>query len=266
MPKIFLTITFFIFGTIIGSFLNVLIFRIFSGDYLGIIKGRSECNSCKQRLKAKELIPLLSYVWLKAKCKNCKQKISLTYFITELLCGLSFMTAFLYFPQAFDSYSNSIYFILILYYLSVLVFTTIYDLLYFEISDLILLPAIAVAFLALLHPLSPEFKSGVLGALLIFSFFYLQILVSKGRWLGGGDLRIGVFMGLILGFQNSIVALASAYFLGSIISLILISSSKLKLKSEIPFAPFLCLGTIIAFYHGEQIVNWYINLLGINSL
>lgn len=203
---------------------------------------------------------------LYGRCRHCRKKISLSYLLTELLTGLTFILAFISFPQAFYTINNTIFFILTLYFLTVLIFTTVYDILYLEVSDLMLLPAIGMATLALFHPLSPDFRSALAGAALSFGFFYLQIFISKGRWVGGGDLRIAVFMGLILGFQNTIVALTLAYFIGSIVSIALIGISKLKFKSEIPFAPFLCMGTFIAFYYGNFIANWYLHLLGINNI
>lgn len=256
---------FFGFGTIIGSFINVSINRIKSGDWRGLLWGRSACPHCSHQLSWRDLLPVIGFWLLKGRCRHCQTRISWRYLGGELLTGVTFAFAFLSFPQAFDDFNNFSFFLFTLFFLGILIFTALYDFFYFEIADQVMLPAIVIAFLFLLHPLSPGFKSGLVGATLIFVFFYLQILISRGRWLGGGDLRVGVLMGLTLGTQNGIIALIVGYLIGSAISLVLMACTKLKLRSEIPFAPFLCSGSFIAFYYGETIARWYLNLLGINN-
>lgn len=134
-----------------------------------------------------------------------------------------------------------------------------------EVADSVMLPTILIALVATIHPYSPTLKSALLGAAIMFSFFYIQIVISNGKWLGGGDLRIGVLMGLILGMTNTVVALISTYLIGAIISIGVLTLKKGKLKTAIPFAPFLCLGTLIAYLYGTQLSEWYLNtLLGLN--
>lgn len=265
MSQLLFSLFFFGFGTIIGSFINVLVIRIKNGDWQGLLCGRSACPGCSQPLSWRDLLPLISFCLLKGRCRHCRLHISLRYLGGELLTGLTFAFAFFSFPQAFDNFSNFSFFFFTLLLFGVLIFTALYDLFYFEIVDHIMLPAIVIAFFFLFHPLSPGLESGLVGAALIFAFFYLQILVSRGRWLGGGDLRVGVLMGLTLGTQNGIIALILGYLIGSAVSLVLMACTRLKLRSEIPFAPFLCSGTFLAFYYGESIARWYLNLLGLNN-
>jgi len=130
-----------------------------------------------------------------------------------------------------------------------------------EIPDEIMIPAILIAALGCLHPATITLSDGALGALLLTGFFLAQILISKGKWLGGGDLRIGAFMGFILGLQATLIAIFSAYLIGSIVSITLIASGKASRKSMIPFGPFLVIGTFVALFYGKVLVDWYLNFI-----
>ena len=149
-----------------------------------------------------------------------------------------------------------------LFYALILVFIFFYDLLYMEVPDQILLPAIVIAGLGLFYPgmmIGP--KEALIGAGGLALFFLLQILISGGKWLGGGDLRIGIFMGLILGWKLVLLATFLAYLLGSIISIGLLIFGKVTRKTMVPFGPFLVLGTFIALFYGNTIISWYLNFV-----
>ncbi|MBT6068807.1 prepilin peptidase [Candidatus Peregrinibacteria bacterium] len=247
----------FIFGTCIGSFLSVLIHRIHENEK-GILLGRSKCPECKYSLRPLDLIPLISYVFSRGKCRNCEKKISLTYPALELMTGATFLCLYLFLGSPLYI---GIYYILAF---AALIFTFFYDIKYMKISDRILLPVIG---LGLLMPFVPGYSLGFTEVLIGFAipvvFFALQILISGGRWIGGGDLRIGALMGVLLGWKLVIVALFSGYLAGAIISLILLTSSKFNRKSMIPFGPFLVIGTYIAFFYGERIIEWYLALISV---
>ena len=248
-----LTIIFFVLGIIIGSFLNVVIFRFNTERSFG---GRSGCMICQNKLCWYELIPLVSFFALKGRCRSCKSKISIRYPIVELITGLIFAGLFLKFQDIF--FINTIVFsISYAYYatmFSILLVIAVYDFKHKIIPDTLSLIFGVITFIGLFffanylfYPHIPsilEFLSGILLALP----FALLWLISKGTWMGLGDAKLALGLGWLLGFSSLLSGVVVAFWSGAIIGLILlIFSKKYKIKSEIPFAPFLVLGTLIAF-------------------
>lgn len=253
--EIFLSLFIFLFGLIVGSFLNCLIYRlqinrITSREFLA---GRSYCPYCKHKLSWQDLIPILSFLFLKGKCRYCRQRISIQYPLVELFTGIIFLSIF-----NFQNLPNTCYLLIISCFL-IIIF--VYDLKHYIIPDKIIYPAIILAFLYHLYQIarvSPvyilEFIYSAFGAAI---FFLLIALISKGRWLGFGDVKLAFFMGLLLGWPNILVALFLAFFIGAIIGIGLIVAGKKELKSEVPFGPFLVAATFLALFFGQQIINWY---------
>ena len=249
----------FFLGLICGSFANVVIDRLAKGKG-GILFGHSECPHCHHRLSAKDLIPLLSFIFLKGKCSYCQKKISLQYPLVEIVMG------FVFGAMTLIQFESGVALGLSLFYLFILITISIYDLRYFEIPDEVILIGIAVAFLATLlkSSIAPDLFNALIGAIIPLTFFGLQYLISHywitshGDWIGLGDLRIAVFMGLILGWEKILLALFLAYLIGSIISLAFITAGKLTRQSCVPFGPFLALGTIVAFFWGQGVLDWYL--------
>jgi prepilin signal peptidase PulO-like enzyme (type II secretory pathway) len=246
---IFCILFVFVIGTCIGSFLNCFIYRL---EHKKTLKGRSFCPQCKHQLSWKDLFPVFSYLFLKGKCRYCRKKISIQYPIVEFFTGLIFLIIFLKFQ-----FSPILEIVFLFYISSVLIIIFVYDFRKYLIPDKVLFPAIAIVFIFRL-----VFKFSLLSnyflAILIGSGFFLFIfLISKGNWMGFGDVKLAILMGLLLGFPNILVALFLAFFSGSIIGIALMIFGKKKLKSEIPFGPFLITGTFIALFCGEKITNWY---------
>ncbi len=235
-------------GLCVGSFLNVLIPRLHE-DQEGILWGRSVCPHCKAVLKAHELIPILSYLLQKRRCRSCKTKISLWYPLVEFSGALSFGVLALHSedPTHFFLWAGLLF---------VLLFTFFYDLRYKEIHDAILLPGILFAFLVSFLIGDP--LASLWGALLGGAFFFFQWGLSRGKWVGSGDIRIGIFMGATLGLGSTAVALLLSYLLGSIISLILLATGWANRKSTLPLGPFLVVGTVLAFFYGQALLDWYL--------
>lgn len=261
---IFFSVIIFVLGASLGSFLSVVIPRLKHGEK-GIIQGRSKCPNCKTRLSISELIPLISFLCLLGKCKTCKKPISRIYPAIELATGVMFLIVFWKwyhtdFTSEKELFQSLLWLTLQMIYALVLIVTFFYDLLYMEIPDTILIPAILLALTATIIPGSPHLIDALLGALIPLTFFGLQIAVSRGQWMGGGDLRIGAFMGLILGWKLVILALVISYIAGSLIALALMAVKKGGLKTQIPFAPFLVTGTFISMLEGEKILEWYFKL------
>jgi len=265
MPIIYLIFYIFIFlvGLCIGSFLNCVIYRLETKKSL---QGRSFCPKCKKQLLWQDLIPVFSYLFLKGKCRNCKQKISVQYPLVEIATAIIFLLIF-NFVYPISTLSQFISIVFLFYISSVLVVIFVYDLKHYEIPDKILIPAIAVSFIYCVLLNFSGILNFLLAVLIGSGFFLLIFLVSKGRWMGFGDVKLAVLMGFLLGVPNILLALFLAFLFGAIIGVILIvfpisgAGEKKNLKSEIPFGPFLISGTLLAILWGPKIINWYLNLL-----
>lgn len=248
----------FIFGLIIGSFLNCLIWRLQTGETF--FKSRSYCPHCQQKLAFLDLIPLLSFLILKGKCRYCSQKISWQYPLVEIFTGILFvliLNNFL-FPINFQNSLTTIYLLLIT---SFLIIIFVWDLKHYIIPDKIVYPAIIITFFYNFLNTKYFIFNAFLTALFTAVFFLLIVLISGGRWMGMGDVKLAFLIGLFLAFPNILVALFLAFFSGAIIGLGLVISGKKKLSSEVPLGPFLVAGTFIAIFFGNQITNWYLNFI-----
>jgi len=248
-------IIFFVSGAIIGSFLNCLVWRLKNNK--NFITARSQCPFCERKLAWFENIPVFSFLFLKGKCRTCREKIPIFYFLAEIFTGLLFVLVF-WFNQS-DLFFYKIFFEL--FVISFLIFVFIYDALYKEI-----LPGavwVAVLIVTAYHWLVKDLtiESFVYGIILGFSFFAFQYFVSKGRWIGGGDVRLGLFIGALLGWEKTVLAVLVAYWLGAFFGLFLLFSKKGKMNSEVPLGTFLTAGTLFAMYFGEYIINWYFKFL-----
>lgn len=247
----------FVLGLVIGSFLNCVIYRL--EQEKSFLKGRSYCTHCKHELAWQDLIPIFSFVFLRGKCRYCQKPISFQYPLVEIATGILFVLIYYSFPNILVSC-----FLSLVSCLLVIIF--VYDLKHFIIPDNIIYLAVAIAFLfnilnSYFVTHNSYFIANSLGAAFSAALFFLLIvLVSKGQWMGIGDIKLAFFMGLFLGFPNVLLALFSAFFLGAIIGIGLVISRKRTLKSEIPFGPFLVTGTFLALFWGSRIINWYLNL------
>ena len=247
----------FIFGLIVGSFLNCLIYRLEIGE--SFLSGRSYCPNCKHILSFKDLIPVFSFLILRGKCRYCGKKISWQYPLVELATGILFVLVMNY---TFPNPLVTGYWLLVT---SLLIIIFVSDLKYYVIPDKVIYPTIVLTFIFHLfeifefgtfEPILNSFLSAILASL----FFLTIVLISRGKWLGIGDVKLVFFMGLILGYPNILLALFLAFFIGAVVGVILIILGKNTLKSEIPFGPFLVTGTFLAMFFGERIVNFYLNL------
>ena len=250
----------FILGLCVGSFLNCVIYR--QGQKKSL-KGRSFCPKCKHALVWQDLFPVFSFLFLRGKCRYCKNKISWQYPIVEASTALIFLSLFnlqilnLKFLNLTFSF----------YVASVLIIIFAYDLKHYIIPDKVLFPAIIIVATVRILDFGLgvlDFKnllSYVFAVVVAAGFFLIIFFASRGRWMGFGDVKLAVLMGLLLGLPNVLVALFLAFFLGAIIGIILMLFKGKKLKSEIPFGPFLITGTFIAMFWGCQMVQWYLNFL-----
>jgi len=248
----------FIFGLFVGSFLNVVIYRLHRGE--SFITGHSKCLFCQHRLAPKDLVPLFSYIFLRGRCRYCQHKISPQYFWVELVTALAFCLVFsrifpggdLVLLTAFQAWKVITWWI----FVSFLIIIFVYDLRYYLILDEVVLPAIVIAFVANLL-LGYSFLNLLFAAVVGGGFFLLQFMISNGRWIGGGDIRLGVLMGVMLGWINILTALFIAYIIGSVIALLLIADKRKGWSDKIPFGTFLSIATLVTLLYGPAIVEKY---------
>ncbi len=243
----------FILGSIFGSFLNSVIWRIETGK--SFLKGRSVCPHCGHLLSFKDLIPIFSFLILKGRCRYCRKKISFQYPLVEFFTGLLFLFIFLKNLNPLETIFSlllSLFFILIF----------VFDLKHYSIPDNILYLSL---FLALIYRLLKIlfFSSSLLEtffALLPSIFFLLLILVSKETWMGWGDFEISILSGLFLGWPKILLSFFLSFLAGGIVSIFLIFLKKKEFHSKIPFAPFLIFGNLVSFFFGQKFIDFYFSL------
>ena len=242
----------FILGLCIGSFVNCATYRL---EKKKKITGRSFCPSCKHTLSWRDLFPVFSFLLLRGKCRYCHKEISVQYPLVELATGILFMLLFV--PQ---NITASIFYWIVSCFL-IIIF--IYDLKHYIIPDKVLFPAIIITLIYRLFENFTSLPNFLIAAIIASGFFLAIFLISQGRWMGFGDVKLAVLLGLLLGYPNIFVALFLAFFFGAIIGVILMVFEKKSLKSEIPFGPFLIVGTFVAMLYGNQIIQWYLNFFQI---
>jgi leader peptidase (prepilin peptidase) / N-methyltransferase len=247
---IYFVITFFIFGLFFGSFLNVLVDRLSKGENPWI--GRSHCDYCKQNLRWFELVPLFSYLIQGGKCRRCHKKLSWQYPIMEIVTGLVFVLAFINGNDNFYLIISN----LIVYSAFLVIFVA--DLK----SEIIIDSMLAVAIYGIIIRLASSLTFFVQWLPYIYSaggaglLFLTLWLVTRGRGMGFGDVKLSLILGFFAGFPNIVYALYIAFLTGAVLGVILVIVGKKKLKSHVPFGPFLIGGTIIAIQYGSIISSW----------
>lgn len=245
----------FIFGAIVGSFLNVVIMRTHSGG-VSWTKGRSHCPHCRHTLQWADLIPIFSYVLLCGRCRYCRKHVSLQYPLVEGATALLFCLAYIMSVGVTgDMLTNNTLLVLgrNMAVISVLMIIFVYDLRWQLILDRITLPAIGFFFVVNGLLLCESgwicpvlfWTDYALGAILGGGFFLIQYVISKGKWIGGGDIRLGALMGVILGLSGTAIALFISYMIGAVCGIVLILLNKKKMGSSVPFGTFLSIGTLI---------------------
>lgn len=255
----------FIFGLCIGSFLNVLIYRLPEDLSLS---GRSYCPKCKKKISWYDNIPLLSFILLKGKCRQCQSPISVQYPLVEFLTGVIFIISVLLLTNigqdlGFKIYDLRFWTTLLYSFWIVSVFLTIFiiDLKHQIIPDQLLYASLPVVLFYLFLNLKSLFINHLPSAIISFVFFYFLHKITKGRGMGFGDVKLVFLIGLILGFPKTIIALYIAFLTGALVGVILILIGKKRFKEAVPFGPFLAAGTIISFFWGNEISQWMTALL-----
>lgn len=250
----------FTVGLVFGSFINVLVGRLkISDDGSNKIdlKTPSHCDECQKKLTWYDLIPLVSFFFLAGKCRRCEAKIPLFVPLVELVSGAVALGLYYVFGLSFAS--------LLLFFISLIMIATfVYDLKHQLIPDLYIwiMLILALTYNLYLYLTGDFLFNSVLIAVLVGSgFFWLINLVSKGNWMGLGDVKLMLVIGLVLGWPLILVQLYASFIIGGIIGLILILASKKGMKNKIAFGPFLVVGFFISLFWGEAIVLLVSNYL-----
>jgi len=250
----FIYFSVFVFGAVVGSFLNVVILRLNTGQ--SVVSGRSKCFTCAKKLKWYELLPIASFVFLRGKCSACKTKISWQYPFVETITGIIFVLLFQQ-PQNIFGFS----FLVLIF--SFLIIIAVYDYRHRIIPNLFVWIFNGLVFLGLFNSFRISdfgFRilnwNNLLAGFILFSFFALLWGVSRGRWMGFGDAKLALGIGWLLGITKGIAAITLAFWIGAIAGVLLIylNKSKYGLKSSIAFGPFMILGTAVSFFWGEKII------------
>jgi leader peptidase (prepilin peptidase)/N-methyltransferase len=270
-----------VLGLCLGSFVNALVWRMHekasisdsssssikhSKKYLkdlSIVNGRSMCPDCHHQLQAIDLIPVISWITLRGKCRYCHKSISIQYPIVELtLMGL-FIVSYFFWPMPFRGIGE-FEFITWLIILTGLVALALFDLKWFLLPNVLTYSVIVIALVQLIiiglvnGSVLNEAIGAISGVLILGGTFYLLFQISKGRWIGGGDVKLGVALGLLVGGPlTSILLLFIASLSGTLYSIPLMAMGKARRGVHIPFGPFLIIATVICRLFGASIINWY---------
>ncbi|MBI2616824.1 prepilin peptidase [Candidatus Gottesmanbacteria bacterium] len=256
-------IVFFI-GTLIGSFLNVVIDRIPANR--SIIRGRSHCDFCKHVLGPRDLVPIISFLLLRGRCRFCHKKISVQYPLVELFTGSLFLGVFATYVTSQYLSVKGLFIQLLPSWVLISCFIVIFvtDLKYTLIPDEVIILSGIAAFILIGgsgdgRAIWENLVSGGIFSLIFFFLFF----ITRGKGMGFGDVKLSFVLGLILGLPRIIIAFYLSFLTGAIVSLILLLQGKKKLKSTIPFGPFLVVGTVIAYVWGDTLWVLFKRIVGI---
>lgn len=240
-------------GLAVGSFINVLTARLPRKE--NFLLGRSRCPHCRVKLRWYELVPVLSFIVLRGRCRTCQKKISRHYPVVEAVTGAGFFLLTTLFA------GDPIFLLWLLILFSLFVFIAAYDARYLVIPDqalIVLLGWVALGKLGFgRDTIIIDLAAGALLAL----FFLIIFAVSRGRWLGGGDVKLSAILGFLVGWPEILVLLGVAYVVGGLIAALLLVSRRARPKHQIAFGPFLLLGALAAFLWGGEIIQWYLGVL-----
>lgn len=241
----------FLIGLFLGSFFNVVGIRVPNKESL---MGRSHCPNCGRTLGVLELFPIIGYLILRGKCKECNTKISAKYPIMEFITGILFLSSFVFIQY------NMIEYTIIVLFISLMVIITVSDMYYQTIPNIFLI--VFLPFIFVLRILSPieMWYDGIIGGVIGFGFMYLIALYGRFRFkkdaLGGGDIKLYFIIGLVLGYQLVILSLFFAALFGMIYSLLI-----RKKDGYLPFVPFIFAGSMLTYFVGSGIIEWYVSIL-----
>lgn len=281
-----ITIVLIVLGLSLGSFVNALVWRLHeqaepkskkskknpkNGDsqtnQYSILTGRSMCPDCQRMLTAADLIPVVSWLALKGKCRYCRRPIAWQYPLVEISTAGLFVASYYFWPLNLTG-TGLLQFVLWLGFLVGFMALAVYDLRWKILPNRIVFPLIFLAMAQVLIVASnygggwPVILHAIWGVLISAGPFFILFEISRGRWIGGGDVKLGIVLGLLVGGPaRAVLMLFMASVLGTLAALPFILAHKMNRSSQIPFGPFLLLATIITYLFGSNIIAWYSRLI-----
>jgi leader peptidase (prepilin peptidase) / N-methyltransferase len=261
-PQILFSVFSFIFGAVVGSFLNVCICRLPHDE--SVVSPPSHCPHCNYRIRWYDNIPLVSYVLLGGKCRGCQTKISLQYPLVELLNGLLSLALYLRFGP-----TNLLAFGVLFLFCSALVVITFIDIEHQIIPDEISLSGIVIGFIFSFFLKEHNWLNSLLGILLgggslLFVAYVYQRLTGK-EGMGGGDIKLLAMMGAFLGWKSIPFIIFASSLVGSLVGVSLMLIQKKDSKLAIPFGPYLAFGALLYIFFGRRLIVWYLTLGGLQG-
>lgn len=266
MEKTLFAVALFFLGLCLGSFVNAAVWRI--KNKKDLLRDRSECTHCHHKLAWYDLIPVFSWVFLKGKCRYCKKPISAQYPLVELGVAAFFVASLAFWPYGFSNTTDLLLFAIWLIAGVGLAILFVYDIRWLLLPDRVVFPLIGLGVaVTILHGLEAtsliSFLTDVFGSLLALSGFYLALfMLSGGRWVGFGDVKLGAALALLLcDWKLALLTLFLANLIGTLAFTPALVTKKLKRSSHVPFGPFLIAGFLVAGLFGPQIIDWYTSFI-----
>ena len=267
-PLFLFSILLFVLGTMVGSFLNVVMMRSIRGE--NWVKGRSHCDDCGRQLSWYENIPLFSYIVLRGHCRTCRKPISISHPVVEFLTGSLFVwwlwggSFFFRLTQHPFLYIQPIFWLIVGIILIIIFFA---DIRYYIIPDeavliltvMTLLYRVALIASLVMRPI--DFGYTLLGTTGCVAFFAALWWFTKGKGMGFGDVKFMIPFGLLLGWPNMVLGVGLAFVIGAATCIPLVLFGKKKLKNAVPFGPFLVVSTVVTLVAGSRMLEWYFQLL-----
>jgi prepilin signal peptidase PulO-like enzyme (type II secretory pathway) len=254
-------------GLAFGSFAGALVWRLH--EHKDFVSDRSECEHCHHKLGVWDLIPVVSWVALRGKCRYCRRPIGWTAPALEIGVAALFVGSYYFWPLGFETWQANLSFGLWLVYVVGLVALLLYDLKWMLLPNVLVFPLVAVAVVESAVRYTAVgggtpwdyLNTTIFGVIVLAGLYWVLHTFSKGKWVGYGDVKLGVFMGIALGFQRSLLALFLANIIGFLVVLPGVVAGKLKRTSRVPFGPFLIVAFMIAFLFGDKIIDWYLHFI-----
>lgn len=245
-----MAISLFLFGLLIGSFLNVVIYRLPREE--SIVFPASHCPACQKAIRWYDNIPLISYVLLLGKCRWCRARIPFRYPIVEFLNGAGYLSLLYRFGWGWNLAAYSLLY-------SALLAITFIDLSHQIVPDVITYPGMVIGLIFSSTLLPVGFVNALIGLFLGGGLFYLVAFLSKGG-MGGGDIKLIAMIGTFTGWKSVLLTIFISAFAGSLIGIVLMLFFGKGRKFPVPFGPFLALGALCSIFWGEKIILWYTRL------
>jgi leader peptidase (prepilin peptidase) / N-methyltransferase len=256
MPETFIRVFVFVFGTCIGSFLNVCIYRLPTG--ISVITPPSRCPWCDQRIRFYDNIPIISYLLLRGRCRHCAASFSPRYLLVELLTGLTALAV--YFKSGLTPHSAVLF-----VFLAALIVIIFIDIDHRIIPDIITLPGIILFFIAAVTTGELSWQASLIGIVTGGGSLYLVALIykllTKTDGMGGGDIKLIAMIGAWCGWQGVFFTIMMSSLVGTVVGFILMAVQRKNMKLAVPFGPFLSLGAIAYIFFGPDLIYWYFDML-----